>query len=525
MLSVLRILSVVLLLFVTFLLSDHDRLKRAAGFQASARAAQVPPPPAARADRFGAYNWAIDYGAYPGDAGGTNDRLNWGANQAATIGSHIIRVFPGARDIYYLPATTPAQPYDLVREASSPAYDKLFRDPRFKTYLLTTFSLADMRGNWADGYTTAEYQAERDEIRRLGEYLIGNPNYAGKTFIILNWEGDNALSKLMNKQSAWDAFTQWIQSRADGVDDARQANPANAARLYSGLEFNRVRSNSGQPCGTPVSDPVKDDPLKNRCVVDYVAPRVKVDYYAYSAYQSLYPKVVIPSLNLKTEFNQAMNFALAQVRTLRPEIGENNFMIGEFGFPRADFGECYAAESLREALEGMAAPDSFKVSYVFVWQIVDNGLIWDSDGWPGFGMYRNRNGQLEQTMNGKIFQAFLANQSATIPADCPRVRRSPVAGILDSVNGALDFRLYPDNVMAIYRVVVRIRRHHFQRLATRCVFGRGIVNHCCHATTRSIFMNPSPRSTPPCLPPGSRASRWSLSPISAAWTATVSILI
>ena len=77
-----------------------------------------------------------------------------------------------------------------------------------------------------------------------------------------------------------------------------------------------------------------------------------------------------------------MNFALAQVRTLRPEIGENNFMIGEFGFPRADFGECYAAESLREALEGMAAPDSFKVSYVFVWQIVDNGLIWDSDGWP-----------------------------------------------------------------------------------------------------------------------------------------------
>ena len=453
MLSVLRILSVVLLLFVAFLLSNQSQLKRAIRPGTAVRAAerqQVPPPPSERADRFGAYNWAIDYGAYPGDAGGTNDRLNWGANQVATIGSRIIRVWLGARDIYYLPASLPAQPYDLVRDAASPAYDKLFRDPRFRTYLLTTFSFADLNGNWPDGYTTAEYQAERDEIRRLGESLIGNPNYAGKTFIILNWEGDNALSRLTNKQSAWDAYTQWIQSRADGVDDARKANPANASRLFSGLEFNRVRGDSGQPCGTPVSDPVKEDPLKNRCVIDYIAPRVKVDYYSYSAYQSLYPKVVNPSLNLRTEFNQAMNFALAQVRTLRPEIGENNFIIGEFGFPRTDFGECSAAESLRETLDGIAASDSFKVSYVVLWQIVDNGLIWDSDGWPGFGMYRHRNGQLEQTMNGKTFQAFLANQSFTVPSDCPRVRRTPVAGILETINGSLDFRLYPDNVMAIY---------------------------------------------------------------------------
>ncbi|HZS08564.1 MAG TPA: hypothetical protein VFD58_27270 [Blastocatellia bacterium] len=259
----------------------------------------VPPPPVDRADRFGAYNWAIDYSAYPGDAGG-NDRLNWGAGQVAAIGSHLIRVFLGSRDIYYInPPST--EPYDLVRDASSSAYDKLFRDSRFKTYLLTVYSRADMAGNWADGYTAAEYQAERDEIRRLCEYLIGNPNYAGKTFIILNWEGDGMMFGLYNKQSAWDSLVQWMQSRADGVSDAHKANPANASRLYSALEFNRVRSESGQPCGTPVSDPVREDPLKNRCVLDYVAPRVNVDYYSYSAYQSFYSKVVLPDLNLKNE--------------------------------------------------------------------------------------------------------------------------------------------------------------------------------------------------------------------------------
>ncbi|HWQ31954.1 MAG TPA: hypothetical protein VNQ79_03655 [Blastocatellia bacterium] len=407
----------------------------------------MPTPAAERADRFGAYNWGIDYGAYPGDAGG-NDRLNWGAGLVAESGSRAIRVWLGARDIYYVNSPRPC---DLVREASGAAYDRLFRDPRFKTYLLTVYSRADMSYQWADGYTVAEYVAERAEIRALGEYLLGNPNYAGKTFIILNWEGDGMMDGHGNKQSTWDNFTRWVQSRADGVSDARQTHPSQAARLYSALEFNEVRhSRTGLPCGTPVSDPVKEDPLRNRCVIDYVAPRVTVDYYSYSAYQSFYDRVGNPSLNVKEAYNRDLNFALSKVRTLRPEVGEHNFIIGEVGFPRTDFGECYAAETLRDTLEGIAAPDSFRVSYVILWQIVDNGPIWDGDGWPGFGMFRVRNGELQQTMSGRVFQSFLAGQQFSVPTDCPRVRRYPEPGILDSKTGTPDFRLDPDSVMAIY---------------------------------------------------------------------------
>lgn len=410
----------------------------------------IPAPPSARADRFGAYNWAIDYGAYPGDAGG-NDRLNWGAEQVAALGSSVIRVWLGARNIYYLAGESnpPAASFDLVTEASRPAYDKLFRDPRFKTCLLTTYSYADMTGNWGDGYTDAEYQAERDEIRRLGEYLLGNPDYAGKTFIILNWEGDNMMFRQYNKQSAWDNLVRWVQSRADGVIAARQNLPASASQLYSAFEYNRVRSPEGQPCGTPVSDPAHN-PLKHRCAVDYVAPRVNVDYYSYSGYQSYYAKVVNPALNAKEEFNRDLNFALNLIKAQRPDITQHNFMIGEIGYPRTDFGECYAAETLRETLEVFTAPDSFQVSYVLLWQIVDNGPTWDSDEWPGFGLFRVRNGQLEQTMNGKVAQAFLTSQSFTLPDDCPRVRRSPEPGILDAQSGTTDFHLNPDSVMAIY---------------------------------------------------------------------------
>ena len=49
------------------------------------------------------------------------------------------------------------------------------------------------------------------------------------------------MSGYENKQTIWDAYTSWIQSRSDGVKLARGRNPASAAKLYIGLEFNLVR--------------------------------------------------------------------------------------------------------------------------------------------------------------------------------------------------------------------------------------------------------------------------------------------
>ncbi|HKC87637.1 MAG TPA: hypothetical protein VKG02_16745, partial [Blastocatellia bacterium] len=57
----------------------------------------IPAPPTERADRFGVYNWGVDYDAYPANA--TIDRLNWAADKVAELGSRTIRVaMPG--DIY-----------------------------------------------------------------------------------------------------------------------------------------------------------------------------------------------------------------------------------------------------------------------------------------------------------------------------------------------------------------------------------------------------------------------------------------
>ena len=90
----------------------------------------VPPAPTSPADRFGVYNWNVNDSAYPRD--GSIDLLNWGANMVAELGSRTIRVYIGTLDIHHVYDVNPPGATELFQIAQSPAYDKLFRDPRFQ---------------------------------------------------------------------------------------------------------------------------------------------------------------------------------------------------------------------------------------------------------------------------------------------------------------------------------------------------------------------------------------------------------
>ncbi len=373
----------------------------------------MPLPSTQRADRFGIYNWGVDYAAYPA---GTPDRLNWAADKVAALGSRTIRIaMPG--DIYQV--NTPGIT-DLAQIAATPAYDKLFSDARFQTYILTAYSASDLQSNWCDGFSLEEYYATRDECARLGEYLLSNPRFAGKTFIILNWEGDNAMSAFANKQTIWDAYTAWIQARADGVKEARQRQPNSTARIFSGLEFNQVRSQAGAPCGTAVTDRVANDPLRHRCVIDYVAPRVNVDYYAYSAWQTLIT-AAWQERDFKTALNQDLKFALNQVRSKRASIQEQNFLLGEYGFHRSSWGESAVANLVNATFDAIEAPDAFKVSYAIYWQIIDNTPSY-LNGDEGLGLYRSRHNQFTLTRAGLAWQKRIAGQPVTPFEQRPLIR-------------------------------------------------------------------------------------------------------
>ncbi|MBL8186373.1 MAG: hypothetical protein JNK38_00110 [Acidobacteria bacterium] len=409
---------------------------------AAVQSPTVPAPPTERADRFGVYNWNINDAAKPG----ATDQLNWGANLVADLGTRTIRIALATRDDYRLGISSNL---DLVQLAQHPAYDRALKDARFRTVMLTTYSRGAMASNWSDGYSQTEYDAERDEIRRLGEYLLSTPAFNGKTFIVLNWEGDNAMSLWPNKRSIWDAYTNWIRARVEGVKLARQKYPASSAKLFSGLEFNQIHNwQTGELCGSAVSDPVRTDPLRNRCLIDYVAPQVEVDYYSYSSWESLIQKEFSPNDNLKQHYKADLSFALSLIKARRPEITEHNFIVGEYGFERARYGDCHAANATSEMFDALEGPDAFQASYAVFWQVVDNAPFYGV-GVEYFGLYKTSGNQVSLSPIGETFRKRLAGQPATNYTGCPQIRTSPEPGILNG-QGQPNFQINPDTVISIY---------------------------------------------------------------------------
>jgi len=381
----------------------------------------VPSPPAARADRFGVYHWAPDISAWPGRP----NRLAWGADKVAAVGSRTIRVYMGPSDSYRVnPAVNEPGELYLQRIAASPAYDAFFRDPRFRTYLLTVSTSTGSEQTIA---------AVRKQIARLGEYLLSQSAYTGKTFILLNWEGDNAVGAPPPGSSKWDDLIARTQARADGVRDARLRQPGSTAQLYSGLEFNLVER-GGVRCGEE----------EVRCVIDTVAPRVTVDYYSYSAWQSLSVKVEQPTAKLVQILRNDLGFALAKVRSRRPQVREENFILGEWGFARSIYSECLAARYAGELVLALEGRNGFHVSYAIYWQALDNG--WrggrrtpcvgdlrdegDPEGqidWLLYGLFGGNKAAL--TLTGATLQTLLRGKPVPPLPRCPAINPG---GIVDT---------------------------------------------------------------------------------------------
>ncbi len=457
--------------------------------------AQVPAQPAQIADRMGLYAWGFESSAYNALQNPAQDRLNWAADRVAEVGSRTIRVtLPGV--VYGLPAGA-----DLAATVANPAYDKLFSNPRFKTYLLTTTTTGafiDTVYPWADGFAQAEYDATRGEIAKLGDALLGNPKYAGKTFIILNWEADNEIILYRNKQTIWDAFVGWTNARADGVRDARGRNSASEARLYSGFEFNAILVRENVFCGAPVADPIREDPLKNRCAVDYIAPRVSVDYYSYSSWQTVGIKGQSESASLKDALKRDLEFALAKVRERRPEIEAKNFIIGEFGFARMQYGETTVANFMNEMIDAVTGPDGFPVSYTVFWQVIDNlpfNIVWNE----GFGLYTSRHGAFYLNRVGDVFKKRLAGQSVSSLTGGPSIRTSP-PGIVNAAMGEPVLEVKPNSR---FHILPKGTDNAFSAAGNRINFEQ-MLNHYLITRDNAAEYNESAMQISATLPPGIR---------------------
>lgn len=383
----------------------------------------VPPPSTDLHKRFGLYHWAPHY---PANEATTPNKLIYGANKVAAAGSRTIRIYLGAGDDYSVnPANNDPLSADylknIVASSVGDAYGVLFRDSRFDTFLLTTYSPGDHVANWIDGYTTTEEQLERSQIKALCDYLVGidpgtgQTRFSNKNFIILNWEGDNAIAGANSRDGAWSDYKKWIIARTNGVKDSQAARPSGStAMIYSGLEFNLVKrfDDAGvcHVCGSTVADPNKEDPYRYRCVLDYAAAAadVDVDYYSYSAYQTGDRKYDNPEMDLTARLSNDLTIALNKIKVNHPSITFANFIIGEFAYSRSNgrYGECNAAKYYKEFMDAASA---LGVSYTIAWQAV-------------LDVFSDRDGTM--TRVGTTFKNYLDYGGLVDPSlfsGCPRI--------------------------------------------------------------------------------------------------------
>jgi hypothetical protein len=390
--------------------------------------AQATPPivaPTDTRDRFGVYAWGFDDTSWPG----TPDRLQWATEKAAALGGRTTRVYLGPQDIYHV---LPTGTFDLATAATSPAYHALFANPAVQTYLLTTYSSADDAGNWTAGYAPSDAAAERQEIAKLGAYLL--QAFPGKTFILLDWEGDNAIEPVASNDAAWDGFVAWTNARAAGVVDARQAVGTTTAHLYSGVEFNMLRSGGSQaPC----------DSSANRCVVSAVLPKVRVDYYSYSSWDSLAGS---SDSQVAGQIATDLDAALGWAKMGDPTVTPARFIVGELGAPRdqQDLGECASAHRTAAILGAVA---QWGASYGIFWQIIDNSLQGAVGGGlvRGFGLYKADG---SAALGAALFQTLYQTQVPTPPSapSCPTINQG---GVVDGT----DFKatdIHPTTTLSVF---------------------------------------------------------------------------
>ncbi len=395
----------------------------------AAEAEAAPPddtPVAADArDRFGMYAWGVDPSSKPAQA----DTLAWSTGKAAALGTRTIRVYLGPNDVYGVLGGAFST---LAAAAALPAYDALFKSPAFDTYFLTAYSSYDQANGWRVGMTPADRTAEQSEIAALGAYLLGH--YPKKTFVLSNWEGDNAIAPYAAVDAAWSGFQDWTTARAQGVVEARARVPASTAKVFSALEMNRLHADDGSPCDTAA----------HRCVANMIAAHVAVDYYAYSAWQSL--AVGVKDADLPARVKADLDLLIGYLRMQDPTATRARVVVGELGAAREvpGWGECGASGRIAAALGAVLA---WGPAYAFHWQIVDNAPTADSATSLGFGVYKS-NG--DPSLSEAVYKTLYTTQAVVPPTVtlCPGIFTGGIVNGAPSDAGTLP--ITPTTVLSIY---------------------------------------------------------------------------
>ncbi|MBI4978598.1 MAG: hypothetical protein HZC28_14050 [Spirochaetes bacterium] len=247
------------------------------------------------------------------------DFLTEGADQIEALGTRVIKLWFNRAGGYPFNMQWPENMKSAADLAKSPPYASVFKRPSFKHYILETFVYDEPK--WQDGFTAEEAAIVSKQMYDLTAYLLTEYRNTGKTFVLQNWEGDNAITlkkKTPDEQkTAIQGMIDWQNCRQDAVAKARRDVGMQGVKVVHALEMNWV----------PSAHEAFSVPL----VVDEVVPKTRCDLYSMSSWGTKH---------VGTEQELAEKLEYIARRAPASELyGEKNVMVGEYGVPEYIFKE------------------------------------------------------------------------------------------------------------------------------------------------------------------------------------------
>jgi len=191
------------------------------------------------------------------------DYLQEGANFVAKdLGSSVYRIalLNGYEEMYpFNPNWGTKSITSLTDIVKTPAYTELFERQDISTYILVSYEhvLCPWDRVVSSNYELSDldmyFEYVKQEFKELTKYLLTTYSNSGKTFILSNWQGDNAFAPYFDicttdeqRQNLTDAFVKYINSRQDGIIEGRKSilgTSSSSTNVFGNFEVNHIGQN------------------------------------------------------------------------------------------------------------------------------------------------------------------------------------------------------------------------------------------------------------------------------------------